>query len=726
MTNKISRLFLWFKTTLTIPRQTGAMDIASWRRWLLNATSFLVVFVTLPFYLLFIFPSEWPHHYPMVCATLFLYALISINILTKSRTLLGKPVLWLISMQLLMAGGFFYWGISFKSMAWLMTTTVLWATYYGVWPAVLSVGISIGSFLILFWVVKPSNATWMALYANPLTEASEYIAVVLWLALATGIVVGLLLQWMDRGLKTELLSRKTLMESEMRYRALFDSDPNGIIVADLTGIVVDVNRTVLQVLGYKRHEIVGRELVKLAIEDHPEHIEQRLTALKSGILGDTPQELKYRTKDGEEGHALARGWLITDERSNPVALGIHLQDISREMSLQTENVMLGQQLQRVQKLEAIGTLAGGIAHDFNNLLSGIIGYAELAQMTLSGREPKTGTYLTRLLEAGQRARELVQQILRFSRQEKSNKSPLSLSAVVKEVIKLLESTLPSTIRIEAQVDKGAMIISADATQIHQVVMNLCTNAYQSMRDHFGTLNITLEKVLLESEKRFMSMAIDAGEYVCLTVSDTGEGIAPDNMDKIFDPYFSTKRTGGGTGLGLSVSVGIVKEHQGLIEAQSTPSNGSSFRVYLPFEQKAAATDAPKQAAYVHTGENERIMVVDDESFFLEIVSEHLATLGYRVEAYGSSIAALGTFRQAPDNYDLIISDQTMPEMTGRQLTSKLKEIRPEIPVILCTGYSDVPSEQEQQNGIASLLMKPVTRKELAEVVFSVLKAKTPA
>ena len=329
--------------------------------------------------------------------------------------------------------------------------------------------------------------------------------------------------------------------------------------------------------------------------------------------------------------------------------------------------------------------------------------------------------MANLIEAGKRGRDLVGQILRFSRQEKSQKGPLSVSAVVKEVIQLLRSTLPSTIQIDSRVDRGSLMIVADATQIHQMVMNLCTNAYQSMGNKHGTLGIILEKVTLESEKSYLSMSIAPGEYVRLTVTDTGKGIPPEIIEKIFNPYFTTKFAGEGTGLGLSVTIGVVQEHGGLIETRSEPETGTSFRVYLPFEQKTPKVEKASEV-YVHTGRHEEIMVVDDQRFFLDVAREHLGSLDYSVEAFSSSSAALKRFQEDPDKFHLVISDQTMPEMTGLQLISELRRIRADIPILLCTGYNDTATENQLNHAEnLKLLMKPVTRRELAEAVYDALQ-----
>ena len=419
------------KKTLTFPDQMQATDLESWRHWLLNAAITLAVIFTFPVYLFFGPPIAWRNFPILVFFEFAAYAMGVFHILTRGRTFLKEPFYWLILLQIIMFGYYYYCGPAFNTTAWLVMCAVLWAAYYGLWSSLVSIGVAIGSICIIYWGIRPSTPGWLVFYDNPPIDWPGYLVVVIWIALNCGVTVGFLLERIDRALKNERISKKYLVESESRYRALFDYDPNGIVVCDLQGRILDINRAMVGILEYERDEIVGKLITDFVIEEQPGVLEQRFADLRSGILGDSLYEFKFSRKSGFEGHALARGWPICDETSTPVAIGVHIKDISSQKALENENALLGRQLQQAQKLEAIGTLAGGIAHDFNNLLSGILGYTELAQMDLAGTDHKATTYLTRLLEAGQRGRELVQQILRFSRQEESLKRPLSVSTVVK-------------------------------------------------------------------------------------------------------------------------------------------------------------------------------------------------------------------------------------------------------------------------------------------------------
>ncbi len=420
--------------------------------------------------------------------------------------------------------------------------------------------------------------------------------------------------------------------------------------------------------------------------------------------------------------------------SNEIAIGLRnavlyekAQNDSKQLKEQLKKIheaeretrTLTRQLQQTQKMEAIGTLAGGIAHDFNNILSGMIGYTELALVRISDEDKKLQGYLNKMLTSCNRAKDLVQQILKFSRRNDSVMGGLSVLPILKESIKLMRSTLPSYIKIRERFNADADLIVGDPTQIHQVIMNLCTNAYHAIRDG-GALTISLQNVTFFEPKEFMSLKAPPGEYVKLTVSDTGQGIAMDILPRIFEPYYTTKKTNEGTGLGLAVVLGIVKSHNGLMQVESTPGLGSRFDVFLPL-----AKGMPLEKAHItqglSEGNGEKILVVDDEEFFVDVLREHLEAMGYDVTAGHSSRKILEIFKEEPFGFDLLITDQAMPEMTGFQLVSKVRKLNRDIPVILCTGYSEAASEETIRDyGINRLLMKPVSRRDLAAAVNDLL------
>ncbi|RPH38108.1 MAG: response regulator [Desulfobulbaceae bacterium] len=369
-------------------------------------------------------------------------------------------------------------------------------------------------------------------------------------------------------------------------------------------------------------------------------------------------------------------------------------------------------------MEAIGTLAGGIAHDFNNILGALLGYAEIA---LEDCPPGSlvSTEIEQILKAGKRARDLVKQILAFSRQAQTERMPLQPSVIVKETVKMLRSTLPTTIEIKQDIDPDAGPILADPTQIHQILMNLCTNAYHAMEEHGGTLAISLKMQDLTQQDLESEPHLQPGPFVHLSIKDTGEGIAPEIRDRIFDPYFTTKEIGKGSGMGLAILHGIVKSYNGFVTCRSTPGEGSVFDVFLP---RIADEAVPEITSAVPIqGGDEHILLVDDEPMLVEMGHKMLERLGYRVTSMTGSVEALRAFQDQPQVFDLVITDQTMPVMTGSDLARHMLQIRPDLPIILCTGYSSHISEEKARAlGIQGFAMKPLVRKEIAVLIRKVL------
>ena len=385
-----------------------------------------------------------------------------------------------------------------------------------------------------------------------------------------------------------------------------------------------------------------------------------------------------------------------------------------------EKTVLFSRLQQAQKMESIGTLAGGIAHDFNNILFPIIGYTEMA----IGDAPDDGPllrYLEETLMAANRAKELVQQILTFSRQSHQDQMPLRVQSIIKEVSKLLRSSLPATIEIQLTGDNDCGQVLADPSQIHQIIMNLATNAYHAMRENGGVLSIKLCELEIKDGDYHQFPEVNPGLFVELTVSDTGHGMDRSVIDRIYDPYFTTKKSGEGSGLGLSVVHGIVKDCNGYIAVDSEPGRGSTFRVYLPkiaadepVERKACIKDLPMGS--------ETVLLVDDEDQIVNLEKQILERLGYQVVACTSSLDAFAAFQKSPKAFDLVITDQTMPKLTGMELANKILKIRPDTPIILSTGFTEISTEQKAKlEGISEFVRKPVVMADLARAIRKVLK-----
>ena len=393
-------------------------------------------------------------------------------------------------------------------------------------------------------------------------------------------------------------------------------------------------------------------------------------------------------------------------------------NITARKRAEQEKAELENRIRTTQKMEAIGTLAGGIAHDFNNILVPIIAYTDMVMATEAAGSANRQN-LQEVYKAANRAKDLVKQILTFSREREHEVSPVQIVPVVKESIKLLKASLPSTIEVTQRLEADGVTILADPTQIHQIVMNLCTNAYHAMREQGGIMEVTLSQVEIGPDGS-PDRSLPPGSYLVLTVSDTGPGMDQATMERIFDPYFTTRKHGEGTGLGLAVVLGIVKKYGGDIRVYSEPGQGASFQVYFPVLGKAeeglsAILNTPPAMG------DERILLVDDELQIVDSLKKMLEFHGYHVTAKTSSSEALEAFRLAPGAFDLVITDQTMPYLTGDQLVLEMKKIRPDIPFVLCTGFSTMIDEAKARAlGIDAFLMKPVLRKELTETIKGVL------
>ena len=377
------------------------------------------------------------------------------------------------------------------------------------------------------------------------------------------------------------------------------------------------------------------------------------------------------------------------------------------------------QLQQVLKIQAIGTLAGGIAHDFNNILFPIVGYTELTMDEVPDNSVAHNN-LEEVLKAAHRAKDLVQQILTFSRQSGQERKPVKVHSIIEEALKLLRASIPASIEIIHNINDDCHPVMGDATQIHQVIMNLCTNAYQAMQDKGGTLEINLSEVDVGYEETVEKIGMQPGKHLQLLVRDEGCGMDAAVLDRIFEPYYTTKEQGKGTGLGLSVIHGIVKNHRGDISVTSSPGKGTTFKVYLPIiEDMDTVTEFEPSNGAVKG--NERILLIDDEEQIVSMEQQMLENLGYEVTARTDSTEALKEFSQKPQNFDLVITDMTMPHMTGDELALKLLDIKPDIPVILCTGFNeDITEEKALAMGIQKFVMKPVIKNDLATTIRTVL------
>ena len=452
-------------------------------------------------------------------------------------------------------------------------------------------------------------------------------------------------------------------------------------------------------------------------------LQKECPILDRGQMVDNSERI-LRSQDGIEIPILKT--VIEIEMNGESVLLETFMDITERKKAEEEKAKFEAKLQQAQKMESIGSLAGGIAHDLNNILFPISG---LSEMLLDDMPPDTPEYksIEQIHKSAKRGSDLVKQILAFSRQSNPLKLPIRIQPILKEALKLAQATIPRNIEIKSHINTDCGMVSADPTQIHQIAMNLITNAFHAVEQTGGTIDIALKETAIGSfdEKEdlpFHAMPGDLlpGRYACITVSDTGTGMDQPLIDKIFDPYFTTKELGKGTGLGLSVVHGIVKEHGGDIRVYSEIGKGTVFHVYLPLLEDTRDSNAAT-ITRKHPTDHERILLVDDEEPILRMEQMMLERLGYQVTTRMSSPDALAAFKANPDFFDLVISDRGMPNMTGEQLAGELISIRPGIPIILCTGFSDENDvKRAKAMGVKGFLMKPVAIGDLAEMVRKVL------
>jgi PAS domain S-box-containing protein len=505
---------------------------------------------------------------------------------------------------------------------------------------------------------------------------------------------------------------EALARAEEKYRGIFENAIMGIFQTAPEGQVISANPACARIFGYDSPEELLDAVTDISrqLYVNPERRTELLQVLEEqGVVREFETQLLRKDRDIAWVSLNIRA--VLDNNGNVACWEGTIQNITDRKALESRLV-------QAHKMEAIGTLAGGIAHDFNNILSAVIGYTEMTKGKID--QPVLQGHLGQVLKACERARSLVGQILTFSRGTEQERRPVDLVSLIKEGLKLLRATLPSTITFQSKIDPGTHTVLADPTQIHQVLINLCTNAAHAMLERGGMLEISLDNVEIPHQVMIHDPDLSPGPYERLTVSDTGAGIAPEIMHRIFDPFFTTKRKGEGTGLGLSVVYGIVRSCGGTVTVQSNPGTGSIFSVYLPAtpDYIESRLETPKSVP----GGSERILFVDDEELILGLYQEMLEDLGYQVTATRDSMKAMEIFRGRPDQFDLVITDMTMPGMTGKDLSTKILKLRPDIPIILCTGFNELITEEKASAiGIREFAMKPLNQRTIAALIRKALE-----
>ena len=533
-----------------------------------------------------------------------------------------------------------------------------------------------------------------------------------------GELTNVVLNWID--VTERKMAEEELRKRKEEYQLLFNSGNDAIFVHEMSdhkpGRFVEANDIACKRLGYSRKELMNMTPLDIDGSGTDEDRSRALARLVE--TGHCVFEMTHVGKSGERVPVeISSRMFESDGQRYVLSIARDISDRKRE---EEERSKLESQLRQTQKMESIGTLAGGIAHDFNNALTPIMVQTELAKLTIPPESPVQEN-LDEIMKAGHRARDLVRQILTFSRQSEQQRVIMDLTPMIKESLKLLRASTPTTIEIKQNIVPSRCEVFADPTQMQQIVMNLCTNASHAMQETGGVLDVALKTVELDADGAERYPNIGPGRYGMLTVSDTGVGIEPELMEKIFDPFFTTKPTGQGTGMGLSMVHGIVQSHGGDIVVESEPGKGSVFTVLLPAakgESKVETEGADRSP--VPTG-NERIMLVDDEVPMVKAGEQILKRLGYDVETKLNAAEALAAFRDQPDRYDLVMTDMTMPKMTGEGLAKALMGIRPDVSIIICTGFShQMDEEKALAMGIKAFVMKPFAVKALAETIRSVL------
>ena len=517
----------------------------------------------------------------------------------------------------------------------------------------------------------------------------------------------------SRDMEERLTAEADLRRSKHLLERTINSLNAAVFIIDAETVrITDCNRAAERIFGYSREEMIGRPTDLLHVDgDALAEFQRRLypAVERDGVF--ERHEFRMRRRDGTAfptDHSVVP---LEDDAGSRVGWVSVVRDVSGRHQLED-------QLRQAQKMEALGTLAGGIAHDFNNILFPVLGYTEMVMDGLPPEGPERG-YLQEVLKGINRARDLIGQILTFSRKHRTELRPLQIQPIIKESLKLLRSTLPTTIEIRHRIDPCGPVL-ADPTQVHQVLINLCTNAFHAMRESGGVITVALAEIdgpPPSDGEGLAPSASDGRNWVCFSVSDTGIGMDEATRRQIFDPYFTTKPAEEGTGLGLSVVHGIVTDCGGRVTVESRPGEGSVFRVYLP-----RVDHASRAAGVVPSPEplplgNERILLVDDDPPIVEMLRMMLVGLGYRVTPFAGSAGALAAFREDPSAVDMVITDLTMPEMTGLELARAMTAIRADLPVILCTGFSEMATKERlREAGIRHLLMKPVVRSQMARAV----------
>ena len=516
-------------------------------------------------------------------------------------------------------------------------------------------------------------------------------------------------------------SEAALRESEEKYRSILENMEEGYYEVDLAGNFTFINDAMCRIRGYARDELIGMNNRQYMNPETAKKVYKLYSEVYRTGRPIKNCQWKIMKRDETEGYVEVSASLVKDLEGKPIGFQGIVQDVTQKKQDEMEKERLQSQLHQSQKMEAVGTLAGGIAHDFNNILAIIMGNAELAFDDVPNGNP-VKDYLNEIRLASVRAKDMVQQLLAFSRKSDEENMPLDMAPIIKESMKMLRSAIPTSVEFGQRISGDPCNVMGDAAQINQIVMNLVTNSSDAMSEKGGLLEVTLENVVLREEKPCFNWILSPGAYVRLGMRDTGEGIEPKIMDRIFEPYYTSKEIGKGTGMGLSVVHGIVKRHGGGIRVESELGKGTIFEIYFPALEKTV--EEAKEPEEEIKGGSERILFVDDEESMVNLNRQRLERLGYQVKSTTKPLEALEWFKADPGQFDAIITDMTMPRMTGDRLAAEVLKIRPHMPVIICTGYSErMSAKKAEALGVRKYIEKPIDARNLAAVLRDVFEEK---
>ncbi len=517
--------------------------------------------------------------------------------------------------------------------------------------------------------------------------------------------------------KRQRASNESVLARELYFRSLIENATDLITVLSQDGTIIYESPSSKRVLGSPEDGLRGKNALDFIHSDDRERVENKL-AIAFAQPGTTHTiEFRFRHHDG--------GWIyiestgrVNSEHISPPRVILNSRDITERKKNEQELGKLEDQLRHAHKMDALGTMAGGIAHDFNNVLAAILGYSEMLRDGLEAGNPEMSD-LDQILSATRRAKDLVDKILAFSRRSTSEKRPVKLDAIVKEAAGLLRASIPATVEIQTTIGEGSAAVNADPGQIHQVLMNLGTNAGHAMKETGGILHIELDTVDFEPGSRESPAGLEHGHYCTLRVTDSGTGIFETDIERIYDPFFTTKPVGSGTGLGLSVVHGIIAGHDGRIFVNSEIGKGTSFTIYL--RRVDGAVSEPARNIERMASGTERIMVIDDEEPIVRICEKTLVGLGYHVTSFSSSVEAVDHFGANKEGFDLVLTDLTMPGMAGTDVARAATDLNSDLPVVLMTGFGQtIDSAVRDDVGIVSVLQKPFVKQELAAAVRAAL------